>query len=82
MDWIIDYNYINLCNYFGETFKNNFLNINFMKSDEIRKKLSAIDLSYDDCYTILLGHIKYEADKRLNNIPSQKERKNDNQSNG
>jgi flagellar motor component MotA len=53
------------------------------KIEEIRKKLNMIDFMYDDCYTILLGHVKYETEKRLkDSINSQKENKDGNQSNG
>jgi len=40
--------------------------------DDIRKQLSLVDLNYEDCYSVLLGYIKYENDKRLKEI-SKKE---------
>ena len=49
--------------------------------DGIRKRLSVVDFNYEDCYTILVGYIKYTAEKRLAEMQSQ-ERKNDTQSNG
>lgn len=51
------------------------------KIDEIRKRLSLIDLNYEDCYSVLLGYTKYEAEKRLKEI-SPRETQDGNQSNG
>lgn len=51
------------------------------KIDNIRKRLSLIDLNYEDCYTVLLGYTKYEAEKRLKEI-SPRETQDGNQSNG
>ena len=49
--------------------------------DEIRKRLSLVDFNYEDCYSILVGYLKYQADKRLADMKTQ-EPKNDQQSNG
>jgi hypothetical protein len=49
--------------------------------DDIRKKLSLLDMNYDDCYAILVGFLKYQAEKRMSNIKTQ-EQNNDKQSNG
>jgi len=35
--------------------------------DSLRKKLNNIDLTYDDCYTILVGYVKYLNDSSMNN---------------
>jgi hypothetical protein len=48
--------------------------------DNIRKRLSSVDFTYEDCYTILLGYAKYEAQK--NQQGTQQEQNNDKQSNG
>lgn len=53
------------------------------KIDDIRKKLSLIDLNYEDCYNVLLGYTKYQAEKRMNDLaPQEQENKDGNQSNG
>lgn len=48
--------------------------------DEIRKRLSLVDLNYEDCYSILVGFLKYQADKRMAQMKPQ-EQNNDQQSN-
>ena len=62
-----------------QTSSNQLLVINGI--DEIRKRLSLVDFNYDDCYSILVGYLKYQADKRLADMKTQ-EPKNDQQSNG
>jgi hypothetical protein len=53
------------------------------KIDEIRKRLSLIDLNYEDCYSVLLGYTKYQTEKRMNELaPQEQENKDGNQSNG
>ena len=49
--------------------------------DDVRKKLSLLDLNYEDCYAILTGYLKYQAEKRLA-LMKQQEPQNDKQSNG
>jgi hypothetical protein len=49
--------------------------------DDIRKRLSLVDFNYEDCYSILVGYLKYQTDKRLADMKSQ-EPNNDQQSNG
>jgi hypothetical protein len=36
--------------------------------DDVRKQLSLIDLNYEDCYSVLLGYIKYQTDSRLSKL--------------
>lgn len=48
--------------------------------DEIRKRLSLVDFNYEDCYSILVGFLKYQADKRMAEM-KQQEQKNDQQPN-
>jgi hypothetical protein len=36
--------------------------------DDIRKQLSLIDMNYEDCYSVLLGYIKYQTDSRLSKL--------------
>ena len=62
-----------------QTSANQLLVINGI--DEIRKRLSLVDFNYEDCYSILVGYLKYQADKRLADMKTQ-EPKNDQQSNG
>ena len=62
-----------------QTSSNQLLVINGV--DEIRKRLSLVDFNYEDCYSILVGYLKYQADKRLADMKTQ-EPKNDQQSNG
>ena len=62
-----------------QTTSNQLLVINGI--DEIRKRLSLVDFNYEDCYSILVGYLKYQADKRLADMKTQ-EPKNDQQSNG
>jgi len=38
--------------------------------DDVRKQLSLIDLNYEDCYSVLLGYIKYQTDSRLSKLES------------
>lgn len=52
------------------------------KIDEIRKRLSLIDLNYEDCYSVLLGYTKYESEKRLKDLQPEQEQQDGNQSNG
>jgi hypothetical protein len=54
------------------------------KIDEIRKRLSLIDLNYEDCYSVLLGYTKYQSEKRIKEMSPElpKEQDNGNQSNG
>jgi len=52
------------------------------KIDNIRKRLSLIDLNYEDCYSVLLGYTKYQSEKRLNELSPEQEHQNGNQSNG
>ena len=52
------------------------------KIDAIRKRLSLIDLNYEDCYSVLLGYTKYESDKRIKELSPEQEQSNGNQSNG
>lgn len=49
--------------------------------DDIRKRLSLVDFNYEDCYSILVGYLKYQTDKRLADMKSQ-EPNNGQQSNG
>ena len=62
-----------------QTSSNQLLVINGI--DEIRKRLSLVDFNYEDCYSILVGYLKYQADKRLADMKTQ-EPKNDQQPNG
>jgi hypothetical protein len=39
--------------------------------DDIRKQLSLIDLNYEDCYSVLLGFIKYQTDSRINKLEAK-----------
>jgi hypothetical protein len=48
---------------------------------ELRKRLNAVDLTYDDCYTILVGYVKYLNDSNIKNT-LETENKDGNQSNG
>lgn len=54
--------------------------------EDIRKRLSLVDYSYEDCYSILVGYVKYQADRRLMELKEadakRQEQKNDQQSNG
>lgn len=52
------------------------------KIDNIRKRLSLIDLNYEDCYSVLLGYTKYESEKRLKELQPEQEQQDGNQSNG
>jgi hypothetical protein len=52
------------------------------KIDNIRKRLSLIDLNYEDCYSVLLGYTKYESEKRLKELSPEQEQQDGNQSNG
>lgn len=52
------------------------------KIDDIRKRLSLLDLNYEDCYSVLLGYTKYQAEKRLADMAPQQEQQDGNQSNG
>lgn len=52
------------------------------KIDAIRKRLSLIDLNYEDCYSVLLGYTKYEAEKRLKELQPEQEQQDGNKSNG
>jgi hypothetical protein len=52
------------------------------KIDDIRKRLSLVDFNYEDCYTILVGLLRYEAEKRLKDMTPPREQINDTQSNG
>ena len=36
--------------------------------DDLRKQLSLIDMNYEDCYSVLLGYIKYQTDSRLSKL--------------
>ncbi len=49
--------------------------------DELRKKLNSIDLTYDDCYNILVGYVKYLNQSNEKQTPEM-EQNDDNQSNG
>lgn len=54
--------------------------------DDIRKDLTVIDANLEDCYSIVIGYLKYQAEIRMrdmkqNQVPSQ-EQSNDKQSNG
>lgn len=54
--------------------------------DDIRKDLTVVDANFEDCYSILIGYLKYQAETRMRNmkqnqVPSQ-EQNNDKQSNG
>lgn len=44
--------------------------------DEIRKQLNLIDMNYEDCYSVLLGYIKYQTDKRLNELNKKESKSN------
>lgn len=35
--------------------------------DSIRKRMNLIDLSYEDCYTILLGYVKHKTGEAIKN---------------
>ena len=54
--------------------------------DDIRKRLSLVDFNYEDCYSILVGYVKYQADRRIAEMKEadarRQERNNDQQSNG
>jgi len=53
------------------------------KIDSLRKKLNLIDFTYEDCYTILLGYVKYQSETKLKQtLPKEKELKDGNKSNG
>lgn len=52
------------------------------KIDNIRKRLSLIDLNYEDCYSVLLGYTKYESEKRLKELSPEQEQQDGNKSNG
>lgn len=52
------------------------------KIDNIRKRLSLIDLNYEDCYSVLLGYTKHESEKRLKELQPEQEQQDGNQSNG
>jgi hypothetical protein len=39
--------------------------------DDIRKQLSLIDMNYEDCYSVLLGFIKYQTDSRINKLENK-----------
>lgn len=49
--------------------------------DEIRKRLSVVDFSYEDCYTILVGYMRYQTEKRLAEMKAR-EQNNGQQPNG
>lgn len=54
--------------------------------DDIRKDLTVVDANFEDCYSIVIGYLKYQAEIRMRNmkqnqVPSQ-EQNNDKQSNG
>lgn len=40
--------------------------------DDIRKKLSLIDLNFEDCYSVLLGYVKYKNDLRMQEAKDEK----------
>lgn len=52
---------------------NNDHNLVIEQIDNIRKELALVDLNLEDCYTVLLGYVKYITDKRLNNTHKQQE---------
>lgn len=35
--------------------------------DSIRKRMNLVDLSYEDCYNILLGYVKYKTEEAMKN---------------
>lgn len=54
--------------------------------DDIRKDLTVVDANFEDCYSIVIGYLKYQAEIRMremkqNQVPPQ-ESNNDKQSNG
>jgi hypothetical protein len=49
--------------------------------DDIRKKLSLIDLNYEDCYSVLLGYVKYHNDKRISEKQEESENTSEEPSN-
>lgn len=54
--------------------------------DDVRKRLSLVDFNYEDCYSVLVGYVKYQADRRIAEMKDadakRQERNNDQQSNG
>lgn len=48
---------------------------------QLRKQLTSLDLSLEDCYSILVGYLNHEAQKRLPAKNTAQEVKNDNVTN-
>lgn len=45
--------------------------------DDIRKQLTLLDLNYEDCYSVLLGYVKYETDMRIKKVEENKQESTD-----
>ena len=46
-------------------------NLVISEIDDIRKQLTLLDLNYEDCYSVLLGFIKYQTDSRINKLEAK-----------
>lgn len=52
-------------------------NLVISEIDDIRKQLTLLDLNYDDCYSVLLGYVKYQTDNRIKKIEESKQESTD-----
>lgn len=52
--------------------------------DDLRKSLTLLDANYEDCYSILVGYMRYQAETRMRDTKKEQtmEQTNDKQSNG
>ena len=61
----------------GNCSYNNDHNLVIEEIDDIRKNLSLVDLNLEDCYTVLLGYVKYQTDMRIKKVEENKQESTD-----
>lgn len=66
-----------ICRDAEQALSDNDIHNKIIAIDEIRKKLTLLDLNYEDCYNILSGYVKYNNDLNTKNISDLKEQHND-----